>query len=217
MQTPYDAVIFDLDGTLLNTLEDLRDAVNHALTFAGLPTRTTEEIRTFIGNGVPTLIRRSVAPVTDEEVLQGVHNDFLAYYKIHCEDKTCPYDGVGALLCALQAAGIPAAIVSNKADFAVQLLAEKYFPGQLALSLGARDELPRKPDPAMLLFAVEKLGAAHPLYVGDSDVDVKTAAAAGVEGIFVTWGYRDRAALAAAGATRFADTAEELLRRITGA
>ena len=216
MQMPYDAVLFDLDGTLLNTLHDLRDAVNHALARAGLPLRTTEEIRDFIGNGVPTLIRRSVSPVTDPEVTEQVHGDFLAYYKLHCEDGTCPYPGVTELLQALADAGVPTAIVSNKADFAVQILKDKYFPGLIPFALGARDDLPRKPHPAMLRFAVDALSAARPLYVGDSDVDVETAAAAGVEGVFVTWGYRDRGQLSAAGATRFADTAEELRGLILG-
>lgn len=206
----YDAVIFDLDGTLLNTLEDLAASVNYALTDAGLPTRTLEEVRRFIGNGVLMLITRSVAPVIEEAVIRSVHQCFIRHYKENCENFTRPYDGVDALLAALQSQGIPAAIVSNKADFAVKKLAEQYFPGKITLAIGDRDGVPRKPDPCSLLEAVRLLNCRHPLYVGDSDVDVMTAANAEVEGIFITWGFRSREELAAAGATRFAASAQEL-------
>lgn len=206
----YDAVIFDLDGTLLNTLEDLAASVNFALADAGLPGRTLEEVRRFIGNGVLMLITRSVAPITDEAVIHLVHQCFIKHYKKNCENHTEPYEGINDLLEMLQSHNIPTAIVSNKADFAVKKLAKQYFPDKITLALGDRDGVPRKPDPSSLLEAIHLLNCRRPLYVGDSDVDVMTAMNAKAEGIFVTWGFRSREELAAAGATRFADNAREL-------
>ena len=210
----YDAVIFDLDGTLLNTLEDLADSVNFALSAAGLPLRTTEEVRRFIGDGVPVLIVRSVAPVTDPKVIDFVHQRFTRHYRENCENKTRPYEGVPQMLERLQAEGIPAAIVSNKVDFAVKKLAAQYFPGKITLALGDRDGVPRKPAPDSLLEAIRLLHCSHPLYVGDSDVDVQTAKSACVDGIFVTWGFRSREELTAAGARQLADTPAQLLEMI---
>lgn len=206
----YDAVIFDLDGTLLNTLEDLAASVNFALADAGLPGRTLEEVRKFIGNGVLMLITRSVAPITEEAVIRSVHQCFIKHYKENCENHTKPYDGVVDLLTALQSHNIPTAIVSNKADFAVKKLAQQYFPNKITLAIGDREGVPRKPDPSSLLEAIHLLNCRRPLYVGDSDVDVMTAMNAKVEGIFITWGFRSREELAAAGATHFADSAREL-------
>lgn len=206
----YDAVIFDLDGTLLNTLEDLAASVNFALADAGLPGRTLEEVRKFIGNGVLMLITRSVAPITEEAVIHSVHQCFIKHYKENCENHTKPYDGISELLTMLQSHNIPTAIVSNKADFAVKKLAKQYFPDKITLAIGDREGIPRKPDPSSLLEAVHLLNCRRPLYVGDSDVDVMTAMNAKVEGIFITWGFRSREELAAAGATRFADSALEL-------
>lgn len=210
----YDAVIFDLDGTLLNTLEDLAASVNYALSAAGLPGRTIEEVRRFVGDGVRMLITRSVAPKNDEETIQSVHQCFTQHYRENCENKTRPYDGILEMLAKLQKQGIAAAIVSNKIDFAVKKLAEKYFPGKITLALGDRDGVPRKPAPDALLEAIRLLDCRHPLYVGDSDVDVQTAKNAGVDGIFVTWGFRSREELAAAGAIRLADSAPQLLHMI---
>ena len=210
----YDAVIFDLDGTLLNTLEDLTDSVNYALSNAGLPGRTIEEVRRFIGDGVRMLITRSVAPINDKERIQSIHQCFTQHYRENCENKTKPYDGILEMLTKLQAHGISTAIVSNKVDFAVKKLAEKYFPGKITLALGDRDGIPRKPAPDALLEAIRLLDCRHPLYVGDSDVDVQTAKNAGIDGIFVTWGFRSREELAAAGATRFADSASQLIQMI---
>lgn len=210
----YDAVIFDLDGTLLNTLEDLADSVNFALSAAGLPLRTTEEVRRFIGDGVPVLIVRSVAPVTDPKVIDFVHQCFTRHYRENCENKTRPYEGVPQMLERLQAEGIPAAIVSNKVDFAVKKLAAQYFPGKITLALGDRDGVPRKPAPDSLLEAIRLLHCSHPLYVGDSDVDVQTAKGARVDGIFVTWGFRSREELTAAGARQLADSPAQLLEMI---
>lgn len=210
----YDAVIFDLDGTLLNTLEDLAASVNYALSDAGLPSRTIEEVRRFVGDGVRMLITRSVAPKNDEKTIQSVYQCFTQHYRENCENKTRPYDGILEMLAKLQEQGIASAIVSNKIDFAVKKLAEKYFPGKITLALGDRDGVPRKPAPDALLEAIRLLDCRHPLYVGDSDVDVQTAKNAGVDGIFITWGFRSREELAAAGAIRLADSAPQLLHMI---
>ncbi len=210
----YDAVIFDLDGTLLNTLEDLAASVNYALADAGLPGRTIEEVRRFIGDGVRMLVTRAAFPIEDASSLQAIHQCFIQHYKENCENKTKPYEGVPALLEDLQAHGISTAIVSNKADFAVKKLAEQYFPGKITLAVGDREGVPRKPAPDSLLEAIRLIECKRPLYVGDSDVDVMTAKNAGVEGIFVTWGFRSRDELIRAGAGRLADCASQLAELI---
>ena len=210
----YDAVIFDLDGTLLNTLEDLAASVNYALADAGLPGRTIEEVRQFIGDGVRMLITRAVYPLENADSIQAIHQCFIQHYKENCENKTKPYEGVQTLLEDLQAHEISTAIVSNKADFAVKKLAQQYFPGKITLAVGDRDGVPRKPAPDSLLEAIRTLGCSRPLYVGDSDVDVITAQNAGVEGIFVTWGFRSREELIQAGAQRLADSTSQLAQMI---
>ncbi len=210
----YDAVIFDLDGTLLNTLEDLSASVNYALAEAGLPGRTIEEVRRFIGDGVRMLITRSAFPVEEPQAIQSIYQCFIQHYKENCENKTRPYEGVETLLEELQAHEISTAIVSNKADFAVKKLAQQYFPGKITLAIGDRDGVPRKPAPDSLLEAIQTLGCSRPLYVGDSDVDVLTAQNAGVEGVFVTWGFRSRKELIKAGAGRLADSTSQLIQMI---
>lgn len=210
----YDAVIFDLDGTLLNTLEDLAASVNYALADAGLPGRTIEEVRQFIGDGVRMLITRAVYPLENADSIQAIHQCFIQHYKENCENKTRPYEGVQTLLEDLQAHEISTAIVSNKADFAVKKLAQQYFPGKITLAVGDRNGVPRKPAPDSLLEVIRFLKCSRPLYVGDSDVDVITAQNAGVEGIFVTWGFRSREELIQAGAQRLADSTSQLAQMI---
>ncbi len=210
----YDAVIFDLDGTLLNTLEDLAASVNYALENAGLPGRTIEEVRQFIGDGVRMLIVRAASPVENADVIQSIHQCFIRHYKENCENKTKPYEGISTLLDALHLHGIPTAIVSNKADFAVKKLAEQYFPDKITLAVGDREGVPRKPAPDSLLEVIRLLECSRPLYVGDSDVDVMTAKNAGVKGVFVTWGFRSREDLIRAGAVCLADSASQLAKMI---
>ena len=210
----YDAVIFDLDGTLLNTLEDLAVSVNYALADAGLPRRTIEEVRQFIGEGVRMLITRAAAPVEGAEDIQSIYQCFIRHYKENCENKTKPYEGVSTLLDTLRLHGIPTAIVSNKADFAVKKLAEQYFPDKITLAVGDREGVPRKPAPDSLLEVIRLLGCSRPLYVGDSDVDVMTAKNAGVEGVFVTWGFRSREELIRVGAVSLTDSASQLAKII---
>lgn len=190
-------IIFDLDGTLLDTLEDLKDAVNAALEQSGYPQRTLEEVRRFVGNGVGMLIRRAVPEGADYE---PVLKRFRAYYALHCQDKTKPYDGVVDVLGVL-GARYPLAIVSNKLDSAVKELCAKEFPGIYAL--GEVAGCPRKPAPDMVHKAMEAIGVTDCIYVGDSEVDVATAKNAGVKCISVLWGFRNRQELLEAGAEHF--------------
>ena len=211
----YKTIIFDLDGTLLDTLTDLHSAVNAALSAYGLPSRTREEVRAFIGNGIVKLMQRAVG-IADYPQMDGVIEAFKAYYGAHCKDETKPYDGVMEVLQKMAAAGVKTAVVSNKADFAVKLLAEEYFQGLLLDAVGENESagIRKKPAPDSLLAVMEKLGAAaeDTLYVGDSEVDIQTAQNAGVACLSVTWGFKDKAFLVENGATLFADTPLEILQ-----
>lgn len=204
----YKTVIFDLDGTLLDTLDDLWAAVNAALVKFGLPTRTKEEVRSFVGNGIVKLMERSAGAV-DREIFDGVMTEFKRYYGEHCADWTKPYDGIMPLLEKLKANGIATAVVSNKADFAVKKLSKAYF-GELIKEAVGEDEaagIRKKPAPDSLLAVMQRLGAGtdSTVYVGDSEVDIQTAKNAGVACISVTWGFKDRAFLLENGATKLID------------
>ena len=190
-------ILFDLDGTLLNTLDDLADAVNFALTAHGYPTRTIQEVRAFVGNGAANLISRSVPQGADPA---PIRETYQAYYKAHSQDKTRPYPGIPEALVAIQEQ-FPVAIVSNKPDHNVKELAAEFFPGVYAL--GETPDCPRKPAPDMLYKALGVLGADKLVYVGDSDVDVITATNAGARCASVLWGFRDEAEIRAAGGAYF--------------
>ena len=209
----YEAVIFELDGTLLDTLDDLWAAVNAALGKFGLPLRTKEEVRSFVGNGIAKLIERSLGEVK-KAVFDGVLQEFKSYYGAHCEDKTKPYEGILPLLYELKARGIQVAVVSNKADFAVKKLAEGYFKGLLQEAVGENEAegIRKKPAPDSLLAVMERLGVCprSTVYVGDSEVDIQTAKNAGVDCISVTWGFKDRAFLLENGATVLVDAPKEI-------
>lgn len=221
MQKRYDTVIFDLDGTLLDTLDDLAAAVNHALREGGYPERTRDEVRAFVGNGVAMLVKRAV-PVwarDDEEAVAETLQAFKSYYAQHNNDATAPYPGIPALLDRLKAEGVTNAIVSNKNDPNVKALADIYFAGQVAHAVGDREGVPRKPHPDSVLHVMALCGAdpARTLYVGDSDVDVVTARNAGIDCAAVLWGFRDEACLRGAGAEHVFATAEELGDFVLGA
>lgn len=208
----YKLAIFDLDGTILDTLEDLADAVNYALGEYGYPLRTIEEVRRFVGNGIRKLIERAVpAGLTQEEII-GVHQTFSAYYQKHCADKTRPYEGIVPLLQRLRAAGCLTAVVSNKANAAVQPLCRQYFEGLFDYAVGERAGINRKPAPDAVLEVLRRLqvDAKDAVYIGDSEVDIQTAANAGLDSIIVTWGFRDKAYLESQGGRRFADSPEEI-------
>lgn len=207
-----DTVIFDLDGTLLNTLDDLADSVNAALRKNGLPERTTDEVRRFVGNGVLNLMRRAIPKGEDNPKFEQTYADFRAYYAQHCTDKTAPYPGIMALLAELSAQGYKLAVVSNKFDAAVKKLNEQYFAGLIPVAIGEKETVRKKPAPDSVFAAMEELqsDAAHSIYVGDSDVDIETAKNAGIPCISVTWGFRDRAFLQEHGAWLYADAAEQI-------
>ncbi|MCD8039343.1 MAG: HAD-IA family hydrolase [Lachnospiraceae bacterium] len=196
-----ETVIFDLDGTLLDTLEDLTDAVNHALAAFRLPRREIGEIRAFVGNGIRRLLIRAVPDGEENPDFEAVFEEFKRYYAAHCSDRTRPYEGVLELLRELSERGIKTAIVSNKADFAVQTLKRQYFP-QISVAVGDSDAMKRKPAPDSVFFAMDKCGAKKDttVYVGDSEVDIQTAKNAGITCISALWGFRDRERLLESGA-----------------
>ena len=198
-------ILFDLDGTLLNTLEDLLDATNAALGHFGRPRRTLAELRAFVGNGARNQIRLSLSGRDDDPDLDRVLEWYKEYYGAHCQIKTAPYEGVLEVLAALP---YPIAIVSNKPDAAVKTLCAQYFPGIFAL--GESAACPRKPAPDMVYQAMKAIGVEKCIYVGDSEVDIRTANNAGVPCVSVLWGFRDREVLEEEGGRYFCTHPAEL-------
>ena len=209
----YNTVIFDLDGTLLNTLEDLGDSVNFALKSFGYPTRTYEEIRSFVGNGVKDLVTKAVPDGTDEETTLKCLQTFKDHYKTNMQNKTAPYDGIIDLLEELNSKDVKLAIVSNKYDFGVKNLNKYYFKDLIPVAIGEREGVRRKPAPDTVLTAMKELNAQKEstLYVGDSGSDMITAQNAGVKGVGVTWGFRDAKSLKESGADFLVDSPAQLL------
>lgn len=212
----YDPIIFDLDGTLLNTLGDLAAAGNRALSALGLPVHEKEEYRLFVGNGIPKLIERICPPGSDEETRLRVHEVFSEYYELHKADLTKPYPGMTGLLSELKARGITAVCNTNKDHkFSVKLLTA-FFGDTLVEIVGAELGFPTKPDPAAALYLAEKYAkdGFRPLYVGDSNVDMQTARAAGFDACGALWGFRGKAELEAQAPAHLAENVEELRRII---
>lgn len=201
-------ILWDLDGTLLDTLEDLTDATNYALRAHGYPECTRDEIRKFVGNGAENQIRCSLPKGVP---VQPVLETYQAYYTAHCNRKTGPYPHIREVLDSIRER-YAVAIVSNKPDAAVKALCRTYFPGIPAI--GETPNCPRKPDPTMLLRGMEAFQAARCIYVGDSEVDILTAKNAGMVCLSVLWGFRDKEELIQAGGTHFCDTPEDLAERI---
>ena len=200
-------ILFDLDGTLLNTLEDLLDATNATLRHFGRPQRTLQELRSFVGNGARNQLRLSLSGREDDPDLDAALEWYKAYYADHCQIKTAPYPGVPELLERLKGEW-PMAIVSNTPDVAVKTLCAQHFPGLYAL--GEAPDCPRKPAPDMVFKAMKAIGVEKCIYVGDSEVDIRTARNAGVPCISVLWGFRDRDVLEAEGGQYFCDNASKL-------
>lgn len=211
-------VIFDLDGTLLNTLGDLTDAVNAATAPRGLAPATEAQIRQRVGRGIRNLMRLSLPKGTPENTIDECLGVFRAHYGEHMCCRTHPYEGVTEVLRALKEAGVQVAVLSNKYDPAAKALTAHYFPGLIDLTLGERENVPRKPDPAACHEILSMLGAdaARTVYIGDSDVDMQTAKNAGLHSIGVTWGFRPRQALIDAGADVLADLPYELHALLRG-
>lgn len=212
------SVIFDLDGTILDTLTDLTVSVNHALASQGLPLRSEKEIRSFLGNGMQSLLTKSVPAGTSEEVFDKVFSVFTPYYKEHYADFTKPYEGIVELIHQLRGAGFKTAVVSNKADYAVQALILDIFPDMFDFVTGERAGIARKPAPDTVNACLEafSLQASDAVYVGDSEVDIATALNAGMPCILVDWGFRDRQQLLDAGAEIIVSGAGEIFDLVTG-
>lgn len=210
----YTTVLFDLDGTLLDTLDDMTDALNRTMDRFSLPRRTRSEVRSFVGNGARRLIALSVG--SDHPALEEILADYKADYDANYLVKTAPYPGIMDLLDTLRQKGCKVGIVSNKPDSTVQQLGEALFQGKADICVGEKAGVRRKPAPDTVLSAMEALGAKpeETVYVGDSEVDVMTAKAADVPCISVTWGFRDRDMLERAGASVFADSCDALLQAL---
>ena len=212
-ENPIKSVIFDLDGTLLDTLADLTDSVNEALKVHSLPLRTSDEIRRFVGNGARNLIACVVPGGESNPVFELTLTIYKNYYEYHCKDNTKPYDGTIQMLKELKRRGMKIAVVSNKPDDAVKILCKEYFGDYVDVAIGATENMARKPAPDALLKAMEELGVTkeETMYIGDSDVDITTAENAGVRFVAVTWGFRGREFLKEHGAKELIALPMELL------
>ena len=204
--------IFDLDGTLLNTLADLRESTNYALKKFEFPERSMEEIRNFVGNGLRMLIRRAVTNFADEETVDRVLAEMKAHYREHYHDGTVPYDGILPFLRKMKNCGFRMAIVSNKADPMVQLLRTLYFDDLISVAVGELEGVAHKPAPDLVKIAMHRLGctAENAVYIGDSEVDIETAKNAGLPCMSVGWGFRDEEILHNAGAKTIYHSPAEL-------
>lgn len=212
----YKAVIFDMDGTILNTLEDLKNATNYSLRQFNMPERTLEEVRMFVGNGIRKLVERAVPAGTSAEKIDEVLDVFLKYYEVHSADNTSSYPGIHELVEKLKAAGIKTAVSTNKADAPAQELGKEYFNGIFDLIVGQRDGLRTKPAPDSVneILKILNIQKKDAVYVGDSDVDVQTAANSGLDFIGVSWGFRGRKFLQEKGAKNIVDSADEILNLV---
>jgi len=213
-------VIFDLDGTLVNSIYDLKDCVNMALSNANLPQNSLKEYYTFVGNGIENLLRTSMREQgNNDELYKLIRKDFDSLYEKHCNDKTVAYDGVADLLYKLKAKGYATAVLSNKAHRFVGAILEKCFPSHtFDAAWGQQEGIKRKPDGEGVKKLLELLGYSKEecVYIGDSDVDVITAKNADVDMIGVLWGFRDKEELISTGAKYIAADTEELFGIITG-
>ena len=209
----YDTVIFDLDGTLLNTLEDLADAVNFVMREHQYPERTIDEVRRFVGNGIRRLMEQAVPETVSGDEFEQVFEQFKNYYTEHCQIKTCAYDGIMPLLEDLYEKGYAMAIVSNKNHAAVCELNDIYFKEYIKVAIGQKDGIRKKPAPDTVIQALKELGKEKEtaIYVGDSEVDFATAENTGMDCVLVTWGFRTVEELAEFSPTAFINRPEELL------
>ncbi|MCR5823652.1 MAG: HAD family hydrolase [Lachnospiraceae bacterium] len=212
----YTVAVFDMDGTILNTLDDMTVACNYTLGRMGMPLRTIDEIRMFVGNGIPKLVERIAPAGTDEETLKKMLDIFMPFYSAHSMDKTGPYAGIPELLKKLKDRGIKLACVSNKADAAMRKLCDGFFNGLFDDAEGERAGVNKKPAPDMVWAALEKMGAKKEdaVYIGDSNVDYETAVNSGLDCISVSWGFRSRKFLEDLGSKCIVDSPEEVFKVI---
>lgn len=208
----YKLVIFDLDGTILDTLEDLTNSVNYALNKNKLAQRTIDEVRCFVGNGIKKLIERAVPSNTESNIVEQVFEDFKIHYVKHSADNTKPYQGIKEMIETLRSAGCKTAVVSNKADVAVGPLCESFFPNMFDIAIGEREGIRKKPSPDSVLEVLDRLNMEKKdaVYIGDSEVDIQTAANAGIDVISVNWGFRNEEFLREQGAQIIVKRSEEI-------
>lgn len=206
------AIIFDLDGTLLDTLDDLTASVNAAMAACGLPPHSRDEVRNFVGNGVMRLIERCVEGGQENPQFKKAYGAFRLHYASHCQEHTAPYEGIIQMLGKLRIQGVPVAVVSNKFDAAVKKLCDAYFSGLVPVAIGEKDGINKKPAPDTVLAALKqlKMPVESAIYVGDSEVDIQTAHNAGTGLISVCWGFKTREFLTENGAVKIAETPGQL-------
>ena len=214
----YKLAVFDMDGTILNTLQDITNAINYALRTNGYPEHSIDEVRFFVGNGLRKLVERAIPEGSPKEVADKVFDTLIPYYRAHSADTTRPYEGIEKLLRDLKATGILCAVVSNKADAAVQDLVRDYFDGLFDMALGESPEVEKKPAPDMTKKVLDTLGIEpkDAVYIGDSDVDIATARNSGLDEILVDWGFRSREFLEEHGAKRICSNTGEVYAIIAG-
>lgn len=209
----YDTAVFDLDGTLLNTLEDLQRSTNYALRQFGYPERSVDEVKSFVGNGIMRLI--TLAVPNEKSDIRGVYDCFMSHYVKHCNDCTRPYDKIKEAIGELEKMGVKTAIVSNKNHVAVERLRDIYFP-EISVAIGENEAegVRKKPYPDAVELALKELGADknRAVYIGDSEVDVKTAENCGMDCLSVSWGFRSKERLKESGAKVIVDSPEDLLK-----
>lgn len=207
-------IVWDMDGTVLNTLIDLRDSVNYVLKKYNMPEHTIEEYRRYFGSGIRYALECAVVDGTPSETIDEMLPIFKEHYDVHCLDNTCPYDGILDAMKKLKEKGYKMAIVSNKIDSAVKELNEKFFKEYVDVAIGETPGTKRKPAPDMVEQALNKLGSTkeEAIYIGDSEVDLQTARNSNLPCISVLWGFRDKDYLIKQGATTFAETPEELVQ-----
>lgn len=209
----FDTYIFDLDGTLLYTLDDLTASTNHAMRAYGMAEHTTEEVRMMVGNGIRKLIERAVPGGTGNHLYENVYKTFINHYLEHSLDTTRPYPGIMEMLAALKAKGRRMAVVSNKYCKATEHLCRTFFGEYISVAIGESADIRKKPAPDTVLEALRRLGVSKEgaVYVGDSEVDIATARNCGLPCISVLWGFRDKDFLVKNGGTTFAESPEEIL------
>lgn len=214
----YDAILYDMDGTVLDTLGDLTDSVNHSLEYFHFPPVSPKRLAGFLGNGAIQLIIRSCPPGTDEEIIQKMYDIYTPWYGDHCSIKTAPYAGIPEMMRRFKEMGVKQAVISNKPDIAVKPLAEQYFPGLLELAVGDSEFVRRKPAPDTVFAAARQMNVPIEkcVYIGDTEVDIETAKNAGIDCVAVTWGFRSPEELIAAGAKVMVNDCDELFKVLTG-
>ena len=212
----YSLAIFDMDGTILNTLDDMTDSLNEILTKYNFPLHTVDEVRFMVGNGIPKLVERALPDGRSTPQFDQILSDFIAYYEKHCAIKTAPYAGVVDCIKALRAAGLKIAVNTNKVEPAAIALCDDYFPGLFDIISGSRPGMPPKPAPDGIYEILSRAGmdgksdGQRAVFIGDSDVDMQTGMNAGLDVIGVDWGFRGKKFLEEHGARVIMMTAEEL-------